>query len=65
MLGVEPAVPVDFGVIKVKDAILFSSFDIQIWVPSQEFVVEGAVFALGADFVNFVDDGADMGVFVH
>lgn len=40
-------------------------FDIHVWVAGEELVGEGAVFVLSADFVGFVDDGADRGIFVE
>lgn len=39
--------------------------DVQVRVAGEELVAEGAVFVLLADFVGFVDDGADGGVFVQ
>lgn len=40
-------------------------FDDEVRVAGQELVAEGAVFVLQADFVGFVDYGADGGVFVQ
>ena len=65
MLGVEPAVPVHFGVIEAEPAVLLDDFDIEVGVPGEEVVAEGAVFVGLADFVGFVDDGADGGVLVQ
>ena len=65
MLGVEPAVPVHFGVIEAEPAIFLVDFDIEVGIAGEEFVAEGAVFVCLADFVDFVDDGADGGVLVQ
>ena len=40
-------------------------FDIHVRVAGEELVAEGAEFVCLADFVGFVDDGADGGVFVE
>ncbi len=70
MLGVEPAVPVDLGVVEAEDAVLLVDFDVEIRVAGEELVGEGAVGVfmgvfVGADAVGFVDDGADGGVLVE
>lgn len=65
MLGVEAAVPVHFGVVETKSAISLVDFNLHVWVAGEELVIEGAVFVLFADFVDFVDDGADRRVFVE
>lgn len=65
MLGVEPAVPVHFGVVETEAAVLLVDLDVHVRVAGEELVAEGAVFVLLADFVRFVDDGADGGVFVE
>ena len=40
-------------------------FDVHVRVAGEELVAEGAEFVLVADPVDFVDDGADGGVFVE
>ena len=65
MFGIEARVPVHSRVVKAEEAVLDFHFNVHVGVASQELVAEGAVFALGADFVNFVDDGADSRVFVQ
>ena len=65
VLGVEPAVPIYFGVVKTKSAVFLVDLDIQVWVAGEKLVAEGAVFALLANLVRFVDYGADGGVFVE
>ena len=64
MLGVEPAVPVHFGVIESEPAVSFVDLDSHVWVACEELVAEGAVFVGFAHPVGLVDDGADGGVFV-
>ena len=65
MLGVEPAIPVHFGVIEAEPAVLLDDLDVEVGIAGEEFVAEGAVFVYFADFVGFVDDGADGGVLVQ
>ena len=65
MLGVEPGVPVHFGVIEAEAAAFLVGFDIEVGIAGEEFVAKGAVFVCLADFVDFVDDGADDGVLVQ
>ena len=65
MLGVEPAVPVHFGIVEAEPAVFLDDFDIEVGIAGEEFVAEGAVFVGLADFVGFVDDGADGGVLVQ
>ena len=65
MLGVEAAVPVDLGVIEAEAAVLLVDLDVQVRVAGEELVAEGAVGVPVADFVGFVDDGADGGVLVE
>ena len=65
VLGVEPAVPVDLGVVEAEAAVLLVDLNVQVGVAGEELVAEGAVFVLLADFVRLVDDGADDGVFVE
>lgn len=65
MLGVETAVPVHLGVVETESAVFLVDFDIHVRVAGEELVTEGAVFVLFADFVRFVDYGADGGVFVE
>ena len=65
MLGVETAVPVHLGVVEPEPAVLLLDLDVQVRVAGEELVAEGAVFVLLADFVGFVDDGADCGVLVE
>ena len=65
VLGVEPAVPVHFGIIEAEAAVLLDDFDVEVRVAGEEVVAEGAVFVHFADFVGFVDDGADGGVLVQ
>ncbi len=65
VLGVEPAVPVHLGVVEAEAAVLLVDFDVHVRVAGEELVAEGAVFVSFADFVCFVDDGADGGVFVE
>lgn len=65
MLGAETAVPVDLGVVEMKSAVFLVDFHIQVWVAGEELVAKSAVFVPLADFVCFVDHGADGGVFVE
>ena len=65
MLGVETAVPVHLGVVEAEPAVFLVDLDVQVRVAGEELVAEGAVFVLLADFVGFVDDGADGGVLVQ
>lgn len=65
MLGVEPAVPVHFGVIEAERAVAFVDFYTQVWRAGEEFVAEGSVGVEGADGGGFVDYGFDGGVFVE
>lgn len=65
VLRVEPAVPVHLGVVETEPAVFLVDFDIQVRVAGEELVAEGAVFVPLADFVRFVDDGADGGVLVE
>ena len=65
MLGIEAAVPVDFGVVEAEATVLLVELDVQIGVAGEELVAKSAVGGLIADHVGFVDDGADGGVFVE
>ena len=65
VLRVETAVPVDLGVIEPEAAVFLVDLDVHVRVAGQELVAEGAVLVLFADFVDFVDDGADGGVLVQ
>ena len=65
MLRVEPAIPVHLGVVEAELAVFLVDLDVQVRVTGEEFVAKGAVFVCLADFVGFVDDGADGGVLVE
>ena len=65
MLGAETAVPVDLGVVETEPAVFLVDFHIQVRVAGEELVAKSAVFVPLADFVRFVDHGADGGVFVE
>ena len=65
MLGIEAAVPVDFGVIEAKFATCLLDFHIHVRVTGKVLVAKGSVFILFADIVRFVDYRADGGVFVE
>lgn len=64
VLRAEFRVPVDLGVVEFEAAACFANFDQHVVGAGEDFVREGAEFALGADIVCFVDDGADVGVLV-
>lgn len=64
MLRAEFCVPVDLGVVEFEAAACFADFDQHVIRPGEHFVREGAEFALRADIVCFVDDGADVRVLV-
>ena len=65
MLGFEPTVPVDFRIVECIRAVLFMDLNTHVWVTSEDLVAESPVLALFANFVNFVDHGTDIGVFVQ
>ena len=65
MFGVETAVPVHLGVVETKRAVLLVDLHIHVRVAGEKLVTEGAVLILLADFVGFVNHGADGGVFVE
>lgn len=64
VLGAESRIPVDFGVIELKDAVLFFDLYIHIVHTGKDFVSERPKFVFLAYVVNFVDDGSDGWVFV-
>ena len=65
MLSLESAVPIYFGIIESKNAVLFMDFYIKVGLAGEELVGEGAVGVLVAYFVDFVDDSTDNRVFVE
>ena len=65
MLGVKTAVPVDLRVVEAEGAVLFTDLDVEVVDAGEELVAEGAEFGFLTDIVDFVDYGADGGVFVH
>lgn len=65
MLGVQPAVPVDLRVVEAEGAVFLADLDVEVVDAGEELIAEGAKLGLIADVVDFVDYGADGGVFVH
>ena len=65
MLGTESRIPVHLWVIKVEDAVLFFHLDICVVRTGQDLIFEGSELVFLADVVDFVDDCADGGVFIH
>ena len=64
VLSIEPAVPVNLGVIETKNALLFPDFDIQVRLPSEKLVLKGTKSAFATDVGGFVNHCANCGVFV-
>lgn len=60
VLALEPAVPVDLGVIEGEDATVLPDFDVEIGGSAEDLVPEGAKRRLGAYHVRFVDDCLDV-----
>ncbi len=65
MLGVETRIPVHLRKIEAENAIFCFYFHVQVGIAGQELVAEGTIFTGRADVVDFVDHGADGGVFVN
>lgn len=65
MLGAESRVPVDFRIVELEEAVLFSNFYGHIVRTSKDFVSEGSELILLAYLVDLVDDSADCGVLVY
>lgn len=65
MLRIEPAIPVDLGVIKAEMAFFFFDFDVQIWDSGEELVFKGTEGAIVADVGGFIDHGANRRIFVQ
>jgi hypothetical protein len=66
MLGIQPAIPVDFAIVELEYAVFFSNLYIHVVRPGKHFVVECSVCRVGGvNSVNFVDYCADGGVFIE
>jgi len=65
MLGVESAIPEDFGVVEAESAIQLFDLDVHGRISREQLVLEGPVFILRTNFVNFVDDRSDSRILVH
>lgn len=65
VLRLQLAVPVDFGVVKLEDAVALGDLDVEVVGPGQDFVLECPELGLGADVVDLVDDGLDLRVLVE
>ena len=65
MLGVEPAVPVDFCVIEAESALFIPDFDVQIWVSGKELVGKSTKDTFSTNIRDFVDYSANDGVLVQ
>jgi hypothetical protein len=64
VLAVQFAVPVDFGVIKAEDTLVFSHLDVEVIWAGKNLVCECSELGLGAHVVDLVDDSADMRVLI-
>lgn len=64
MFGAQTRVPVDLGEVECEFDALFLVHDVHVTVASEDFVGKGAEFALGADVVDFVDDGLGVALLV-
>lgn len=65
VLRLQLAVPVDFGVVELEDAVALGDLNVEVVGPGQDFVLEGPELGLGADVVDLVDDGLDLRVLVE
>lgn len=65
MLGLELGVPVDLGVVEAEDAVVLLDLDVEVVLPREDLVAEGAIGGLGADVVDLVDDGLEARDFVE
>ena len=65
MLGVEPTIPVDFGVIEAESALFVSDFNVQVWVSSKELKGKGSKDAFSTNIGGFVDYRANGRVLVQ
>lgn len=65
MLGIEPTVPVDLGIIEAENALFILDFDVQIWISGEEFILKGTKDAFGTYIGNFVDYSPNRRVLVQ
>lgn len=64
VLRLELAVPVDLGVVKLERAAVLRHLDVQIVLAGEDLVLKRPELGLGADVLDLVDDGLDLGVLV-
>lgn len=65
VFGFQATVPIDLRVVEPEYAVRFLQFHSQVVFAGQQFVAKSAIFIFLANFVDLVDDGADMWSFVH
>ena len=65
VLRLELAVPVDLGVVELEGAVALGDLDVQVVGAGQDFVLERPELGVGADIVDLVDDGLDLGVLIE
>lgn len=54
MLSIEPAIPVNLGVIKAEIALFLFNFDIEIWDPREELIFKGTEGAIVTNVGGFI-----------
>ncbi len=65
MLCLELAVPIDLGVVELEDAVALGDLDVEVVWAGQHLVLEGPELGLGADIIDLINHGPDLGVLVE
>lgn len=65
MLGVESAIPVDFGVVEAESAVQHFDVDVHGWISCEQLVLKGPVFILRTNVVSLVDNRSDSRILIH